>query len=123
MRLQGSIFFTATLLLTQLALYFSYASSAVAFLPGRGGNIASSQPTSTRTIAFQEKTTGDEDDRVVRVGSREYLEGFLSSPIRDDTVREGGRGSGLEQALKLGGSATIGLVLLFLGFMASNGLL
>ena len=122
MRLQGSIFFTATLL-TQLALFFLYASSAVAFLPGRGGIIASSQPTLTRTIAFQEKTTGDEDDRVVRVGSREYLEGFLSSPIRDDTVREGGRGSGLEQALKLGGSATIVLVFLFLGFMASNGLL
>jgi hypothetical protein len=121
MRLRGAIFFSATLL-TQLALFFSYACSAVAFLPGRGG-IASSLPTSTRTIAFQEKTTGDEDDRVVRVGSREYLEGFLSSPIRDDTVREGRRGSGLEQALKLGGSATMVLVLLFLGFMASNGLL
>lgn len=57
----------------------------------------------------------------VEVGSKEYLEGFLSSPIQDETVAE--RGSGLEQALKLGGGVTIVLVLLVVGFLASNGLL
>lgn len=58
---------------------------------------------------------------MVEVGSKEYLEGFLSSPIQDKTVAE--RGSGLEQALKLGGGVTIVLVLLVVGFFASNGLL
>lgn len=62
-----------------------------------------------------------EDDEKVEVGSKEYLEGFLSSPIQDESVAE--RGSGLEQALKLGGFFAIGLAVLFLGFMASNGLL
>lgn len=61
------------------------------------------------------------EDEKVEVGSKEYLEGFFSSPIQDESVAE--RGSGLEQALKLGGSFTVGLAVLFLGFMASNGLL
>ena len=63
----------------------------------------------------------DKDDNMVKVGSKEYLEGFLSSPIQDDSVAK--RGSGLEQALQLGGSVAAGLVVLLLGFMASNGLL
>lgn len=62
-----------------------------------------------------------ETDEKVQVGSKEYLEGFISSPINDNSVAE--RGSGLEQALKLGGSAALFLVVLFVGFMASNGLL
>ncbi|CAJ1954613.1 unnamed protein product [Cylindrotheca closterium] len=67
------------------------------------------------------KAADKEEDQVVEVGSKEYLEGFISSPIQDESVAE--RGSGLEQALKLGGFFTIGLAVLFLGFMASNGLL
>lgn len=63
----------------------------------------------------------DDNDDMVEVGSKEYLDGFISSPIQDESVAE--RGSGLEQALKLGGFFTIGLGVLFLGFMASNGLL
>jgi len=62
-----------------------------------------------------------DDNKVVQVGSKEYLQGFLLSPIEGKTTSE--RGSGLEQALKLGGSVALGLSLLFLGFMASNGLL
>ena len=61
------------------------------------------------------------NDEKVEVGSKEYLEGFVSSPIRDDSLAE--RGTGLEQALKLGGSFAVVLALLFVGFMASNGLL
>jgi len=57
----------------------------------------------------------------VEVGSKDYYGGFLSSPIQDETVAE--RGSGLEQALKLGGGAVVVLVALVVGFMASNGLL
>lgn len=62
----------------------------------------------------------DEDDKV-QVGSKEYLEGFVSSPIQDDSVQD--RGSGLEQALKLAGAFSVALVALFIAFMASNGLL
>jgi hypothetical protein len=62
----------------------------------------------------------DKEDKV-QVGSKEYLEGFISSPIQDETVPE--RGTGLEQALKLAGAFSIALVALFIAFMVSNGLL
>ena len=61
---------------------------------------------------------GKKKNNVVLVGSKEYLDGFISTPI---TEQRGG--DGLEQALKLGGGVTVGLTVLFLGFMASNGLL
>jgi hypothetical protein len=57
----------------------------------------------------------------VEVGSKEYLEGFISSPLQDESVAE--RGSGLEQALKLAAGCTVVLGALFIGFMASNGIL
>lgn len=60
------------------------------------------------------------DSKKVLVGSKEYLNGFISTPITEQ--RDGG-GDGLEQALKLGGSLSVGLGVLLLGFMASNGLL
>lgn len=61
------------------------------------------------------------DEEQVEVGTKEYYSGFLSSPIQDETVAE--RGSGLEQALKLGGGVVLLLTALFVGFMASNGLI
>ena len=72
-------------------------------------------------VTVMSVTENEDDTKEVEVGSKEYLEGFISSPIQDESVQE--RGSGLEQGLKLAGSATIILVALFLGFMASNGLL
>ena len=57
------------------------------------------------------------------VGSAEYYKGFVSSPIGDESLPERDPLGGLEQALKLGGSATLVLTALTLGFMASNGLL
>jgi hypothetical protein len=77
-------------------------------------------PTHSFSAIILKAADKDGDDQV-EVGSKEYLEGFISSPIQDESVAE--RGSGLEQALKLGGFFTIGLAVLFLGFMASNGLL
>jgi hypothetical protein len=69
-----------------------------------------------------ESSRNDKDnDELVKVGTKEYLDGFISSPIRDESVSE--RGSGLEQAIKLAGGVTAILVALVLGFMASNGLL
>jgi hypothetical protein len=68
---------------------------------------------------------GDDSDEpspiAVEVGTKEYLKGFISSPLQDKTVQE--RGSGLEQALKLGGLTTAVLLMLVFGFMASNGLM
>ena len=72
------------------------------------------------TRLFGEEQDGDAEEQV-EVGTKEYYSGFLSSPIEDETVAE--RGSGLEQALKLGGGAVLLLTALFVGFMASNGLL
>lgn len=65
-----------------------------------------------------EKRNNDSKKNVVLVGSKEYLNGFISTPISEQRG-----GDGLEQALKLGGGVTVGLVVLFLGFMSSNGLL
>jgi hypothetical protein len=69
-----------------------------------------------------------EDDALTTVGSTAYYKGFLESPLIPAAVeseKEGDafRQEGLEQAIKLGGSATVVLGVLFLGFMASNGLL
>ncbi|KAG7359580.1 hypothetical protein IV203_034678 [Nitzschia inconspicua] len=74
----------------------------------------------------EQASDDDNDERLsttekVEVGSTEYLEGFLSSPIQDLTVAE--RGNGLEQALKLGGGVAIVLILLVFGFLFSNGLI
>jgi hypothetical protein len=81
--------------------------------------------TTTSSQGIQAKTlfgTKDDSEEKVQVGSKEYLEGFLSSPIQDSTV-PGERGNGLEQAVKLSGGAAVVLAILFFGFMSSNGLL
>ena len=74
------------------------------------------QDTSTNT-----STEEEEENVVVPVGSKSYYKGFVASPIVDDTIAD--RGSGVEQAVKLGGGVTVGLIVLVLGFLASNGLL
>ena len=80
------------------------------------------KPSSSSSSSIILRTNpNNNDNEKVQVGSKEYLGGFLSSPIQDESVAE--RGSGLEQALKLGGSVTVVLLALFLGFMAANGLL
>ena len=79
--------------------------------------------TTASVSRFESKTTlfDAPEDTEVEVGSKDYYDGFLSSPIQDETVAE--RGSGLEQALKLGGGFAAVLAVLFVGFMASNGLI
>lgn len=75
----------------------------------------------TPTRLFDRTDDDETEEQPVEVGSKEYYSGFLSSPIQDETVAE--RGSGLEQAVKLGGGVVLVLVVLLAGFMASNGLL
>lgn len=55
----------------------------------------------------------------LRVGSKGYYEGFVSSPILDDSINTSDRGNGLDQALKLGAGAAASLAVLTL---KSNGL-
>jgi hypothetical protein len=76
---------------------------------------------STGNLILSPTFEGKNDEKNVEVGSKEYLEGFISSPIQDESVSE--RGGGLEQAIKLSTGVAVVLVALFLGFMASNDLL
>ena len=69
-----------------------------------------------------DKEIADEKGKV-EVGSKEYLEGFVNSPIVDDGLLTRDPLGGLDQAVKLGAGATVVLGILFLGFMASNGLI
>ena len=77
------------------------------------------------TRLFDKQQDNDDEEtkseEQVEVGTKDYYSGFLSSPIQDETVAE--RGSGLEQALKLGGGVVAVLVVLVAGFLASNGLI
>lgn len=82
-------------------------------------SVFSSEWKRKKTALFDAPQESEEEK--VEVGTKEYYDGFLSSPIQDETVAE--RGSGLEQALKLGGGFALVLAVLFVGFMASNGLL
>jgi len=55
------------------------------------------------------------------VGSKAYYEGFLTQPVDETVTAE--RGDGTEQALKFAASSFGVIAVLFLGFMASNGLI
>jgi len=58
---------------------------------------------------------------LTKVGSKAYYEGFFTQPVDESVTAE--RGDGTEQALKFAGSSLAVIAALFLGFMASNGLL
>lgn len=77
------------------------------------------------TRLFDKQQDNDDEETKaedqVEVRTKDYYSGFLSSPIQDETVAE--RGSGLEQALKLGGGVVVVLVVLVAGFLVSNGLI
>ena len=60
--------------------------------------------------------TGKEEE--TKVGSVEYYKGFFESPVDDNALE--GRGDGLDQALKLGGTVGIVLVVLAVAFLKSN---
>ncbi len=67
-----------------------------------------------------------EEKGLTTVGSTDYYKGFVESPLNPTTGDADGdafRQEGLEQAIKLGAGATAVLAVLFLGFMASNGLI
>ena len=61
------------------------------------------------------------EPELTKVGSKSYYEGFFTQPV-DASVTEQ-RGDGTEQAIKFAASGTAVISVLFLGFMASNGLL
>jgi len=75
-----------------------------------------------RTYLFaKQKDDNYEMEEKVKVGTKEYYNGFLSSPMQGETAAQ--RGDGLEQALKLGGGVVLVLVVFVFGFLASNNLI
>ena len=83
------------------------------------------QPPAIRSVRCCDISASDEPagppPGKTKVGSKQYYDGFLSSPLSESVTEE--RGDGTKQAISLAGGA-VGLIgLLFLGFMASNGLL
>ena len=62
-----------------------------------------------------------ESPELTKVGSKAYYEGFLTQPVDETVTVE--RGDGTEQAAKFAASSFGVIAVLFLGFMASNGLL
>ena len=96
---------------------FSSFDSATSHFVAKG-----TKPIHTRLFETQQDDDANtQTEEQVAVGTQEYYKGFLSSPIQDETVAE--RGSGLEQALKLGGGVIVVLIVLVVGFLASNGLI
>lgn len=108
--------------------------------PQRSGDTSSRSPPltvqrrlylSVTNKSNERSSSNDDDDQkkdLVKVGTKEYLEGFISSPIRDSssvsaTSKSSDRGSGLEQAIKLAAGVSVLLIVAVAGFMASNGLL
>lgn len=66
----------------------------------------------------EQKEEMNERDDTVEVGSKEYYKGFLETDLSDDRSSDG-----LEQTLKLAGSAASILAVLFLLFLKSNDLI
>ena len=62
-----------------------------------------------------------QDEPLTKIGSKAYYEGFLTQPVDASVTEE--RGDGTEQAIKFAASSLAVISVLFLGFMASNGLL
>ena len=58
---------------------------------------------------------------MTKVGSKAYYEGFFTQPVDESVTIE--RGDGTEQAIKFAASSLAVIAVLFVGFMASNGLL
>jgi hypothetical protein len=121
-RMRSAVVKGTAILLTSSLLLLGSTQTVASFGTGMRHSTTANQRTRKRLLptVFHFQGSNSNDD-MVEVGSKEYLEGFISSPIQDDSVTE--RGSGLEQALKLGGAVAVGLFALFFGFMASNGLL
>ena len=58
---------------------------------------------------------------MTKVGSKAYYQGFFTQPVDENVTLE--RGDGTEQAVKFAASSFVVISFLFLGFMASNGLI
>lgn len=93
--------------------------SLALFLPDQLAAFVVSSHKSTRSPeSFLAKEKED-----VEIGSKEYIEGLLSSSIRDEPIERVSGNTILGPTFKIVGGFSILLMALFLGFMAANGLL
>ena len=79
------------------------------------------RPTRARLPAVRCCEPLPQPPELTKVGSKAYYEGFLTQPVDATVTKE--RGDGTEQAAKFAASSFGVIAVLFLGFMASNGLL
>jgi hypothetical protein len=80
-----------------------------------------SRPHATRTEVRCCERPPEPPTEMTKVGSKAYYEGFFTQPVDESVTQE--RGDGTEQAVKFAASSAGVIGVLFLGFMASNGLL
>ena len=66
---------------------------------------------------------GDSNDENVKVGSSEYYKGFVSRKVDEEPEARITGDAVLGPTLKLAGQVTVVLVLLTVGFLASNGII
>ena len=66
---------------------------------------------------------GDSNGENVKVGSSEYYQGFLSRKVDEEPEERITGDAVLGPTLKLAGQVTVVLVLLTVGFLASNGII
>ena len=66
---------------------------------------------------------GESNDDNVKVGSSEYYQGFLSRKVDEEPEERITGDAVLGPTLKLAGQVTVVLVLLTVGFLASNGII
>ena len=105
-----------------------YCSSSYRFVPTSLSALRPSRTSTSSSLLLSSKRppVGEEEGKeaeLTKVGSTEYYKGFFTSDLQDSSINTSQRGDGLDQAIKIGAYTAGFLVVLVLGFLASNGLL
>ena len=68
-------------------------------------------------------TADDDSDPKTKVGSSEYYQGFISRPVDEEPAERVTGDAVLGPTLKFAGGVSLGLIVLTVAFLASNGLI
>ena len=113
------------LALTVFVSLFS-CSSSYRFVLSSALRPSRTSTSSSLLLSSKRPPVGEEEGKeaeLTEVGSTEYYKGFFTSDLQDSSINTSQRGDGLDQAIKIGAYTAGFLVVLVLGFLASNGLL